>query len=80
MSRDPMHEFPIPRGGWRQEWGKCPATGKRVYLTRRLATKAARLLSARASAYRCPQCDKFHVTHYSRRVQQAISMVLGIEP
>lgn len=50
--------------------GTCPATGKRMFLTRAAAKRQKRMLGDRGlHAYRCQTCNHFHLGHqgnYSR--------------
>lgn len=43
--------------------GICPATGKRMYLDRKTATKIGRLHHEHLSPYRCEDCGHFHIGH-----------------
>lgn len=56
------------------EAGRCGATGKRMWSTRRRARTAARRVNPgeHMSAYRCDGCGWFHIGHIPRAVVDGV--------
>lgn len=62
--------------GWRGAYGRCPQPPhKRSYPTRHNAKRMARHTGG--SAYQCPHCSDWHLSHYPPNVQRAIAYLIN---
>lgn len=61
---------------WQEVWGKCAQPPhKRRWPERHKAKRVARHTGG--SAYQCPHCGDWHLTHYPPRVQRAITYLIN---
>jgi hypothetical protein len=59
---------------WIPQYGKCGPRQKLCWPCRHVAQRVARHLGH--TAYRCPDCDKWHLTHHPPKVHAAISYLI----